>query len=131
MKYEPLTEKIIGCFYTVYNQLGYGFLERVYENALLIELGKQGLKAASQVPIHVYYDGLVVGDFFADIVVEDKVVLELKAVRKLKMEHEAQLLNELNATEFEVGLLLNFGLKAEIRRKIFDNERKKYRIAHK
>jgi GxxExxY protein len=130
MKYETLTEKIIGCFYTVYNRLGYGFLERVYENALLIELRKQGLKAESQVPIHVYYEGQVVGEFFADIVVEDKVVLELKAARRLTVEHEAQLLNELNATEYEVGLLLNFGPKAEVKRKIYDNERKKYGRAH-
>jgi GxxExxY protein len=127
MKYQELTEKIIGCFYTVYNTLGYGFLESVYEKAMLIELHKQGLKAVAQYPIKVYYDGQVVGEFSADILVEDCVVLELKAIKVLIIANEAQLLNELNSTEFEVGLVLNFGVKPEVRRKTFDNALKKYR----
>ncbi len=90
-----------------------------------------GLQAVAQYPIRVYYDGETIGEFYADIVVEDKVVVELKAVRKLGIEHEAQLLNYLNATHYEVGLLLNFGPKAEIKRKVFDNERKRYQsLAH-
>ena len=129
MKYEELTEKCIGCFYTVYNYLGYGFLESVYEKAMLIELRRQGLKASRQQPITVYYLDEHVGEFYADILVEDKVVLELKAARILTVENDAQLLNELNATDYEVGLLLNFGPKPEIHRKVLDNERKVYRKA--
>jgi len=127
MKHEALSEQIIGAFYTVYNALGYGFLEKVYENALAIELRRLGLRVECQRPITVYYRGHVVGEYFADIVVDGAIILELKAVRTLSKEHEAQLLNYLNATDYEVGLLLNFGPKAEIRRKVFDNERKKHR----
>jgi GxxExxY protein len=127
MKHKDVTDKILKAFYTVYNQLGYGFLERVYENALALELRQLGLQVACQFPIQVYYDGQVVGEFFADVVVNDLVVVEIKAVRTLVTEHEAQLLNYLNATEYEVGLLLNFGPKPEIKRKVFDNERKTYR----
>ena len=127
MKHEELTQKIIGAFYTVYNTLGYGFLEKVYENALAIELRKMDLQVASQQPINVYYDGQIVGEYYADLVVEDTVIVELKAVRSLVNENEAQLLNYLNATSYEVGLLLNFGPKPQVKRKIFDNERKKYR----
>ena len=126
MKHQELTQKIIGAFYTVYNTLGYGFLENVYENALKIELQKMGLHVVSQFAINVYYDGQVVGEFFADLLVEDQVIVELKAVRSSLPEHEAQLLNYLNATRYEVGLLLNFGIKPQIERKIFDNEQKKY-----
>ena len=126
MKHQELTQKIIGAFYTVYNTLGYGFLENVYENALKIELQKMGLHVVSQFAINVYYDGQVVGEFFADLLVEDQVIVELKAVRSSLPEHEAQLLNYLNATRYEVGLLLNFGIKPQIKRKIFDNEQKKY-----
>lgn len=126
MKHKGLTEQIIKAFYTVYNTLGYGFLEKVYERALAIELGKMGLSVTCQYPINVYYDGQVVGEFFADILVNDCVIVELKATRGLVKEDEAQLLNYLNATEYEVGLLFNFGPKPEIKRKIFDNERKKY-----
>jgi GxxExxY protein len=131
MKYEELTEKIIRAFYTVYNALGYGFLEKVYENALVIELRKMGLRVVTQYPINVYYDGQVVGEYFADILVEDLVIIELKAVRRLLKEHEAQLLNYLNATSYEVGLLLNFGPEPQIKRKVFDNERKTYRSRKK
>jgi GxxExxY protein len=109
----------------VYNQLGYGFLESVYQKALLIELRKQGLKTVSRYPITVYYDKQTVGEFEADLIVEDSLILELKAVHALLTEHEAQLLNYLNATGYEVGLLLNFGPQAQIKRKVFDNDRKK------
>jgi len=126
MKYEQLTQKIIGAFYTVYNTLGYGFLENVYENALRIELQKMGLTVATQYAINVYYGGQVVGEYYADLLIEEQVIIELKAVRNLLPEHEAQLLNYLNATQYEIGLLLNFGIKPQIKRKIFDNEQKRY-----
>jgi GxxExxY protein len=127
VKHEALTKQIIGAFYTVYNALGYGFLERVYENALTIELRKRGLRVTTQAPINVYYEGEVVGDYVADMIVQDKVIVELKAVRQLQTTHEAQLLNYLNATLYEVGLLFNFGPKPTFKRKIFDNERETYR----
>ena len=127
MKHKDVTDQILKGFYAVYNQLGYGFLERVYENALAIELRKLGLEVVCQYPIQVYYDGDVVGEFFADVVVNGLVVVEIKAVRALVTEHESQLLNYLNATDYEVGLLLNFGPKPQIKRKVFDNERKRYR----
>ena len=119
MQYKEITEKIIGCAYIVYNKMGYGFLESVYEKCLLIELRKAGLKAESQQAITVYYENQIVGDFVADIVVEDSVILELKSVRRLAKVHEAQLVNYLVATGKEVGLLLNFGEeKVEVKRKI-------------
>ena len=123
-KYADVTEKIIGAFFAVYNRLGYGFSEKVYENALALELQKAGLKVEQQKRITVYYDGQVVGEYAADIVANEVVIIELKAVRQLLKEHEAQLLNYLKATVIEVGLLLNFGPKAEFKRKIYDNERK-------
>ena len=110
LKRVDLTQKIIGAFYTVYNSLGYGFLEKVYENALRLELQKVGLRVVSQYAINVFYDGQVVGEYFADLLIEDQVIVELKATRCLLPEHEAQLLNYLNATHYEVGLLLNFGI---------------------
>lgn len=122
MLHEKLTEKIIESFYRVYNKLGYGFLESVNENALLIELKRKELVVANQVPIEVLYRNQKVGAFFADILVEDKVILELKASRKLMQEHEFQLINYLRATNIEVGLLLNFGKKPEFKRKIFSNK---------
>lgn len=118
MQKAELTELIICCFYNVYNRLGVGFLEKVYENALLIELRKSGLEAASQQPISVYYDSQLVGEYFADIVVENKVIIELKVVAALTDAHEAQLLNYLKATNFKVGLLLNFGPEPQIKRKV-------------
>jgi GxxExxY protein len=127
MKHKKLTEQIIRAFYTVYNGLGYGFLEKVYENAMDIEMGKMGLHVARQYPVRVVYDGQAVGEFFADMVVNDLVVVELKAVRAIRTEHEAQVLNYLNATSYEVGLLFNFGPRPDFKRKIFDNERKRYR----
>ncbi len=123
-KHSDLTDKIIKAFYTVYNKLGYGFLEKVYENALLIELTKCGLKAVSQIPIKVYYDGLDVGMYFADLIVNDLVIIELKAAEGLIEEHEAQLVNYLKATDIEVGLLLNFGKTPQFKRKVFSAEYK-------
>ena len=120
--YKDLTSEIIGCFYDVYNELGYGLLEKVYENALKYELEKKGFKVEKQRPIHVFYDGMKVGEYFADLIVDDAVILELKAAESLREEHEAQLVNYLKATEIEIGLLLNFGKKPEIRRKIFSNK---------
>ena len=121
MQYKEITEKIIGCAYIVYNKMGYGFLESVYEKCLLIELRKAGLRAESQEAITVYYDNQVVGDFVADIVVENRVILELKSVRRFAKVHEAQLVNYLVATGKEIGLLLNFGeQKVEIKRKVKD-----------
>lgn len=122
--YQDLTSKIISCFYKVYNKLGFGFLEKVYENALLIELTNSGLRVDRQKPIIVYYDDKLVGEYFADLMVEDKVIIELKAAEALIEEHELQLINYLKATDIEVGLLLNFGKKPEIRRKIFTNDKR-------
>lgn len=123
-KHIDLSEKIIRAYYNVFNKLGYGFLEKIYENALLIELQKMGIAAFSQYDIKVYYDDIEVGSYKADIVVENKIILELKASESLKEEHEAQLLNYLRATKYEVGILLNFGKKPEIKRKLFTNSRK-------
>ncbi len=123
-KYAELTEKVIQAFYTVYNRLGYGFSEKVYLNALALELVKLGLQVELQKQIEVYYDGQVVGEYFADMVVNGVVIVELKAVQRLLNEHEAQLLNYLKATRIEVGLLLNFGPKPDFKRKVYDNERK-------
>jgi len=124
IKYKALTEKIIKIFYRVYNKLGYGFLERVYENAMMIEFKREAIPAVQQSAIKVLYEDSIVGEYFADILVDDKVIVELKASRSLGLENEAQLLNYLKATDIEVGLLLNFGPKPEIKRKVFDNFRK-------
>ncbi len=115
---------IIKAFYKVYNALGYGFLEKVYRNALVIELRKLGLEVIPEARIRVYYEGEVVGEYFADLLVAGVVIVELKAMKSLLEEHEAQLLNYLKATPYEVGPLLNFGPKPEIKRKAFDNSRK-------
>ena len=123
-KYKELTEKIIEIFYRVYNKLGYGFLEKVYENAMMIEFKKDGIHAVPQAAIQVVYEGEVIGEYFADIMVENKVIVEIKAAKSLASENEAQLLNYLKATNIEVGLLLNFGRKPEIKRKVLDNTRK-------
>ena len=122
MKHEELTQKIIKAFYTVYNSLGYGFLEKVYENALSIELVKLGLVVQKQKSISVYYDEQEVGIYYADLIVNELVIIVLKAPSSIADEHYVQLLNYLKATNMEVGLLLNFGKKPEIKRKIFDNE---------
>jgi len=119
--HTEITDKIIKAFYNVYNKLGYGFLEKVYEHALMIELPKLGVTCKNQFPIKVYYDNKCIGEYFADIIVNDIVIIELKATESLCEEHEFQLINYLKATDIEVGLLLNFGKKPEIRRKIFTN----------
>jgi len=124
MKHEEITDKIIKAFYKVYNTLGYGFLEKVYERAMLIELKQMGLNTESQSKILVYYYGNIIGDYCADLTIENVVICELKAAECIIEEHEFQLINYLKATTIEVGLLLNFGKKPEIRRKIFDNDRK-------
>ena len=119
LQHQQITEKIIGCAYRVYNTMGFGFLESVYEKCLLIELRKAGLNVESQKPIAVYYDGQAVGDFVADLLVEDAVIVELKSVRRLVEAHEVQLVNYLVATGKDVGLLLNFGEeKVEVKRKL-------------
>lgn len=124
LKHSEITGKIIKAFYKVYNTLGYGFLERVYENALASELEQMSLSVLQQAPIKVFYHEKEVGEYFADLIVENCVIVELKAVESLVQIHEAQLLNYLKATKIEVGLLLNFGAKAEYRRKVFANARK-------
>jgi GxxExxY protein len=124
-KHAEITDRIIGAFYEVYNSLGYGFLERVYQNAMVIELAARGLNAVSQAPLTVKYKGMLVGDYFADFLVEGVVIVELKAVERLVDEHFAQLLNYLRATDIDIGLLVNFGPKPEVRRKICERERVK------
>ena len=119
MDHRRLTERIIGCAYRVYNQMGFGFLESVYEKCMLIELNKAGLDGDSQKPIKVYYDNEIVGDFVADIIVNDTIILELKSVRRIVRAHEVQLVNYLVATRKPVGLLLNFGeRKVDVKRKV-------------
>jgi GxxExxY protein len=122
--HQDITQKIIKAFYKVYNTLGYGFLERVYQKALLVELRKMGFQCQEESPIEVYYEGSNVGDYRADIIVENCVIVENKASEALSEENEYQLINYLKATNIEVGLLLNFGKKPEFRRKIFTNDRK-------
>ncbi len=124
MLHSDLTEKIIGAFYKVNNSLGFGFLEKVYENALKIELQKLGFNVKQQQNIKVYYENNQVGDYYADLLVNDLIIIELKAAESICEEHEAQLINYLKATNIEVGLLLNFGRKAEFKRKIFSNNKK-------
>ena len=121
MEYKDITETVIGCAYRVYNKMGFGFLESVYEKCLLIELRKAGLDMESQKAISVYYDGEIVGEFVADIIVNDTIILELKSVRRVSRAQEVQLVNYLVATGKPVGLILNFGeRKVEIKRKVKD-----------
>ena len=121
MQYEKVTETVIGCAYRVYNKMGFGFLESVYEKCLLIELRNAGLAAEAQKPITVYYEGEIVGEFVADIVVNNAVIIEMKSVRRIIKAHEVQLVNYLVATGKPVGLILNFGeTKVEIKRKVKD-----------
>ena len=127
--YSKETEIIIHSFYKVYNTLGYGFLEKVYENSLLLELQKNNLTVKQQYPINVFYDDKVVGEYFADLLVNDKIILELKTTKKISQENEFQLINYLKATGFEIGLLLNFGEKAEFVRKIFTNDNESAKIS--
>ncbi len=119
MLYEEITSKIINAFYTVNDFLGYGFLEKVYENSMYIELKRMGFIVEKQKAIKVYYKNLIVGEYYADLIVNNLIIIELKAVESICKEHETQLLNYLKATKIEVGLLLNFGPKAQIKRKIF------------
>ena len=123
MKYAELTEKIIKAAYKVHNVLGFGFLEKVYQNALMIELKRMGLNIGTEVPITVYYEDEIVGQYLADLIVENKVILELKAVKELAEIHEVQLVNYLKATGIEVGLLINFGHSVHVKRKVFDRIR--------
>ena len=125
--HSDITSIIIKAFYNVYNALGYGFLEKVYENSMIIELNKLGLNCRKQVPLKVYYDDVKVGDYFADIIVEDKVIIELKAAVGIIPEHEAQLVNYLRATDIEVGLLLNFGEKPVHKRRVLTKEYKNHK----
>lgn len=122
--HEDLTDSIIKTFFDVYNELGYGFLEKVYQNSLFIELKNRGFKVEAQKQIKVYYKNVAVGQYYADLVVNDLIILELKAAEGIIKEFEFQLINYLKATEIEVGLLLNFGMKPEFRRKVFENSRK-------
>ncbi|AOC97329.1 hypothetical protein BB050_04251 [Flavobacterium anhuiense] len=122
--HQDLTDIIIKTFYEVYNELGYGFLERVYQNSLYLELKNKGLHVEAQKKINVYYKGIKVGEYYADLIVEDLIILELKAADCIVIEFENQILNYLRGTDCEVGLLLNFGTKPEFRRKIFENSKK-------
>jgi len=122
-KHSDITDKIIKCFYKVYNTLGYGFLEKVYENAMFLELKTLGLYVEKQKQIKVYYEGEKIGEYYADLIVSESVIIELKAAESLCEEHEFQLINYLKATEIEVGLLLNFGKEPQVKRKIFTNKK--------
>ena len=122
--HKEITDIIIACFYRVYNDLGYGFLERVYQNALYFALIDEGLQCETEKSIKVYHNGRVVGDYRADLLVENCVLLEIKTSEELSDANEKQLINYLKATDFEVGLLLNFGKKPQLRRKIFTNNNK-------
>lgn len=126
--HKEITEKIIKAYYKVYNTLGYGFLEKVYGNAMAIELRNMGFEVKCQYPINVFYESEVIGEYYADIVINDIVVIELKASSSLLEEHECQLINYLKATEIELGLLMNFGKEAEYKRKVFMNKFKKMRV---
>lgn len=124
-KYKELTEQIIKAFYDVYNELGYGFLEKVYQNSLYIELKSRGFNVEPQKQIKVHFKGYEVGEYYPDLIVNDVVILELKAAECIVEEFENQILNYLRATNIEIGLLLNFGKKPEIKRKVFANLNKK------
>lgn len=127
-KHSDITDKIIKCFYKVYNSLGYGFLEKVYENAMFLELKRLGLFVEKQKQIKVYYENQQVGEYYADLIISESVIIELKASESLCEEHEYQLINYLKATEIEVGLLLNFGKNPELKRKVFSNNMKTNQI---
>jgi len=124
-KHSELTDAIINAFYHVYSALGYGFLEKVYVNALIHELRKRGFDVKHKIAIKVYYDGVIVGEYEADLLINDLIILEIKAAEAIAPEHEAQLLNYLRATGMEVGLILNFCPKPQVRRKIYETARQK------
>jgi GxxExxY protein len=128
LKHAELTDKIIGVFFDVYNELGHGFLESVYEESLVIALREAGLAVDRQLAVPVWFRRQKVGDFRADLLVENLVLLEIKGVRAIERAQEAQLLHYLRSTQIEVGLLLNFGLHPQFRRLLFDNDRKKIRV---
>jgi GxxExxY protein len=128
--HKEISEKIIKSYFKVYNTLGYGFLEKVYENAMAIELRKMGFEVKCQYPITVFYENEIVGEYYADLIVNDIVVVELKASNLLSEEHEFQLINYLKATEIELGLLMNFGKEAEYKRKVFTNKFKKLKATN-
>lgn len=122
--FPEVGRRVLTAFYQVYNTLGFGFLEKVYENALASKLRKNGHYVQQQVPVRVYFEGEVIGNYFADIVVDKCVIIEVKAADALHEAHEAQLINYLRATSIELGFLINFGEKPEFRRKVFTNDRK-------
>ena len=126
-KHSEITGIIIKAFYNVYNQLGYGFLEKVYENGMMIELKRLGLKAEKQKQLKVFYDELEIGKYYADIIINDCVIVELKAAEAICPEHEAQLVNYLKATDIEVGLLLNFGKEPKFKRRVLTSEFKNHK----
>lgn len=123
--YKDVTDAIIKAFYDVYNELGYGFLEKVYQNSLYIELKSRGFHVEAQKQIKAHFKGVEVGEYYADLLVNNLIILELKAAENVIEEFEFQLINYLKGTDKEVGLLLNFGKKPEFRRKVFENSRKK------
>jgi GxxExxY protein len=122
--HSKITEQIIKAYYKVYNKLGYGFLEKVYENAMMIELQRLDLVCEKQKSLNVSYDGLIIGEYYADIIVNECVIIELKAAENLCQEHECQLVNYLKASEIEVGILLNFGKRPEFKRRVLTAEYK-------
>ena len=128
MKHEDITERVIAAFYHVYNTLGWGFLERVDQGALVIELRKRGLTVEPSAKIIVYYEDTPVGEYFADLLIEGVVMVELKAADYIASEHESQLINHLKATDVDVGLILNFGPKAQVKRKVFETARRRSRV---
>jgi len=117
--HAELTDKIIACAYDVYNQLGFGFSEKVYENSMMIKIAQKGLTAVQQAPVNVFFEEQLVGEYFSDIHVENKVIVELKAISTLQKAHEAQLIHYLKATGIKVGLLLNFGEKLKVVRRVY------------
>lgn len=123
-KHSELSKKILKVFFEVHTELGFGFSEKIYQKAYAIALCEAGMKVDEQVPVKVYFRGQLVGEFFADMVVNDSILLELKSASMIIEEHEAQLLNYLKSTEIEVGYVLNFGKSASFKRKVFDNHRK-------
>ena len=125
--HSEISDLIIKAFYNVYNKLGYGFLEKVYENGMMIELKRLGLNAEKQKQLKVFYDEFEIGEYYADIIVNDCVIVELKAAEAICPEHEAQLVNYLKATEIEVGLLLNFGKEAKFKRRVLTSEFKNHK----
>ena len=120
LKHHQITEKIIGAAYNVHNLLGSGFLEKVYQNSLAIELRSLAFKVDVEKPIEVLYKGEIVGNYFADVVVDEKVIVEIKAIKELSTIHEVQLVNYLKATGIEVGLLINFGTSVQVKRRVLD-----------